>query len=90
MWFRSNKPMLANFNSERCDVTCDDSDTQVQKGAKHQTHARRKAYASAGLQDPTQTEGAMQAIGVPREQSFVLQPYAVIRHGNTYCFVSDE
>jgi len=74
----------------RCDVTNNNSDTQVQKGAKHQTHARRKAYAPAGLQNLTQAVGTMQATGGPREPSIVPQPYAVIRHGDTYRFASDQ
>ena len=64
--------------------------THLEKGAKHQTHPRRKVHAPTDLEDLTQAVGAMQAIGGSREPSLVPQPYAVIRHGDTYRFDSDQ
>lgn len=76
----------------RCDSAVtqsnpNNSGVQVHKGTKHQTHARRKAYAPAGLQTLTD---ALQAMEGPREPSIVPQPYTLIQHGDTYRFDSDQ
>ncbi len=74
----------------RCDALqqqSDNSDTQVRRtSGTRQAESLRSSRSS----EFCTSCGIMQAVGGPQEPSIVPRPYALIRHGDTYRFASDQ
>ena len=82
--------MLTRALAFRCDAwqqQSDNSDTQVRRtSGTRQAESLRSSRSS----EFCTSCGTMQAVGGPQEPSIVPRPYALIRHGDTYHFASDQ